>query len=142
MEVRRIFADSRLHFLAMAVYHDLVNGEANAIYRLSHWLVDRGLKCEVTGTRLKATAATARAKHPECLIFDLRGGDPYGIGGVANSVQVSAFHVGYYLDSEAVEELKQQEERYVVAVPCQKPSDRTEAEDTMLRDRSERTRIE
>ena len=134
MQVRRIYEDTSLHALARNVYGEMVDGDPNAIYRLSNWLVTRGLKTEVRGTRLIATSAITRAKHPECLIFDLRGGDPYGIGGVANSVHVSSYHVGYYLDSEAAEELAQQEERYVVANACEKPSDRTEAEDTMLRE--------
>jgi len=133
MQVRRIFEDTRLQFLAASVYRAMVNGDPDAIYKLSRYLADHGLRADIMGTRVIATAAVTRAKHPEQIIFDLRGGDPYGIGGVANIVHVSTYSVAYYLDREASEELAQQEERHVAA-NRPKPSDRTEAEDTMLRE--------
>jgi len=136
MHIRRVFDDSRLHILAEAVYHDLLNGDANAIHRLSRYLVTSGLKADIRGTRVIAVSAYTRAKHPEQIIFDLRGGDPYAISGHAACSMVSAHYVAHYLDPEGSETLAQQEERYAVEARSPRPSDRTEAEDTMLRDRS------
>ncbi len=132
--VKHAFNQFEVHEEAHDVYRKVVTGEIEALYRLSRYLVDRGFTVIIDGTQLTAKAASSRGRYPARMIFDLRGGDPRGIGGVANSVRVSVYSVCYYLDSEAAEELEQQESRHVLADDSEKPSDRTEAEDTMLRD--------
>ena len=138
MHVRRVFESTRLHLLAAAVYQDVARGEHNAIYRLSRFLTDHGLSTMISGTQLKAVSAGSRARYPEQIIFDLRGGDLHNIGGVANIVHVTTYGVAYYLDSEAAQEFEQQENRHAAIMEASgsRASDRTEAEDTMLRDRS------
>ncbi len=140
--IKHTFEQFELHEEAHAVYSKVKDGYIEALYRLSRYLADRGCVVIIDGTQVTARAAGSRGRYPARMIFDLRGGDVRGIGGVANSVRVSTYNVCYYLDSEASQELEQQESRYVLADDSEKPSDRTEAEDTMLRDRQLRSCLE